>query len=61
MLEIFDMYGIVDIKLGERNAQVYFSDNMWELFLSNGSMTCLNSKQDAIELGIKWVDGEALL
>lgn len=60
MLKIFDMYGIVDIKLGERNAQVYFNDSIWELFLSNGSMKQLDNKEDAINLGIKWVDEEVI-
>lgn len=61
MLEILDIYGIVDIRLSTRNAQVYFNNNTWELFLSNGNMTYLDNKQDAVDLGTKWVNGEVLL
>lgn len=57
MVDIFDNYGIVDIRLGEQHAQVYFNKGTsgWELFLSNGKMLYLDSKQEAVDAGIEWV------
>lgn len=58
MLEIFDKYGIVDIRHGDQNAQVYLNKdtNKWELFLSDGNMmNPFDNKQEAIDEGTKWV------
>ena len=57
MLDVFDMYGIVDITLNEQSAQVYFNNGTseWELYLSNGDMMHFNNKHDAITQGTHWV------
>lgn len=57
MLDIFDGYGIVDIRLDEQHAQVYFNNGTseWELYLSDGNILHLGSKQDAVNEGIEWV------
>jgi len=57
MLETFDMYGIVDIRSDEQNAQIYYDkdESIWEMFLSNGSMGKFDNKQDAVTTGTNWV------
>lgn len=51
------MYGIVDIRANKQSAQIYYNKdkNIWEMFLSNGSMKEFNDKQEAMTVGIDWV------
>jgi hypothetical protein len=65
-LDIFDMYGIVDIRSTQsnRSAQVLFADNEWQVHLywtENGELNkhfeilTINNKPGAEILGKDWV------
>lgn len=65
-LDVFDMYGIVDIRAGtiDRTAEVHHKDNVWGLdiyWTTDGEPSCdwksyhYPTKEEAVEIGKDWV------